>query len=151
MERRKKQWYGDYKTVAINPWVYFDSGKKWLEDTRISVTNEQWDNFLHEVVSKELLDYEGKMVLPKKTNNYWELLALKYAIEIAMKLNIKEVYGDSKNAIDFRSKWQCSLNDTDTKKLSEETTKLREKFESQWWQIEWISWSSNPADLGDHK
>lgn len=151
LERRKKQWYGDYKTVAINPWVYFDSGKKWLEDTRISVTNEQWDNFLHEVVSKELLDYEGKMVLPKKTNNYWELLALKYAIEIAMKLNIKEVYGDSKNAIDFRSKWQCSLNDTDTKKLSEETTKLREKFESQWWQIEWISWSSNPADLGDHK
>lgn len=148
---RLESWaHYDTKLQVTTKGIYFDAGTWWWGKTRISVTDEKGNDLLDKAIKKELLDQDWKMTI-EKTNNYWELLACKYAIQIAENMNIKNIFGDSKNAIDYWSKWICKIQDNETNSLSKEVTELRKKFESIWWEIKWISWWNNPADLGFHK
>mgnify|MGYP001599598705 CR=1 FL=1 len=86
-------------------------------------------------------------------DNYGELLACKYALQIAMQTGVKKVFGDSKLVIDF---WSQGI--AKKKELPEETytlvvdvSALRRVFEAEGGSVERISGDDNPADLGFHR
>lgn len=131
--------------------VYFDAGTGRGEGVEIRVTDEKGKNILHKVLSKKELT-AGKHLLGKEvTNNYGELLACKYAIEIAMAEDIKRVFGDSKLVIEFWTKWHVKKEvPEETFKLAREVAGLRKEFEEQGGEVIRISGDDNPADLGFH-
>ncbi|MBM3257377.1 MAG: ribonuclease HI [Candidatus Liptonbacteria bacterium] len=135
----------------LEPGIYFDAGTGRGEGVEISVTDEKGKNLLHKAISKEELT-RGKHLLGKEvTNNYGELLACKYAIEIAMAEDVKKVFGDSKLVIEFWTKWRVKKEvPEETFKLAREVAKLREEFEEQGGEVIRISGDDNPADLGFH-
>ena len=91
----------------LEPGIYFDAGTGRGEGVEISVTDEKGKNLLHKAVSKSDLNKFGKhRVGEDATNNYGELLALRYALEIARADGIKKIFGDSKLVIDFWSRWR---------------------------------------------
>ena len=96
----------------------------------------------------------GKHAVLEKnaTNNYGELLALKYALEIAEKLNIKKIFGDSKLVIEYWSQWKMKRKELPhaTVELAGEVAAMREAFEKNGGHIVRISGDDNPADLGFH-
>ncbi len=138
----------------LRPGIYFDAGTGRGDGVEISVTDEHGKNLLHKVLSKRAVNRFGKHVIGNEaaTNNYGELLALKYALEIAHKEKIKKVFGDSKLVIEFWSQWRIKRNDLpeDTVDLADEVSALRETFEANGGVIERISGDYNPADLGFH-
>jgi ribonuclease HI len=87
------------------------------------------------------------------TNNYGELLALKYAIQIAKKTKHKKIFGDSKLVIEYWSMGIAKAKDLPTKtvKLIFEVSSLRESFEESGGKVLRISGADNPADLGFHR
>ena len=56
------------------------------------------------------------------TNNYGELLALKFALAIAQKMRVKQLFGDSKLVIEFWSQWRIKRKD-----LPDETVQLADE------------------------
>ncbi len=78
----------------LEPGIYFDAGTGRGNGVEISVTDETGKNLLHKALSKKELNAFGKhnVVLDdgEATNNYGELLALRYALAIAKKE--KEAY-----------------------------------------------------------
>ncbi len=145
---------GDYAIKVVKksePGIYFDAGTGRGEGVDISVTDEKGKNLLHKVIPKKELA-EGKHLLGKEvTNNYGELLACKYAIEIAMAENIQKVFGDSKLVIEFWTKWRVKKEVPEkTFQLAHEVSGLREEFEKRGGKIMRISGEDNPADLGFH-
>ncbi|MBI2889087.1 MAG: ribonuclease H family protein [Candidatus Liptonbacteria bacterium] len=143
--------YGVKHVQKIEPGIYFDAGTGRGEGVEISVTNEKGKNLLHKAISKVELT-RGKHLLGKEvTNNYGELLACKYAIEIAMAENIKKVFGDSKLVIEFWTRWRIKKDvPEETFKLAREAAGLRKEFEEQGGEVIRISGDDNPADLGFH-
>jgi ribonuclease HI len=137
------------------PGVYFDAGTGRGEGVEISVTDEKGENLLPRVLSRTKLNRFGKHLVAHvdATNNYGELLALKYALKYAIKEEEKSVFGDSKLVIDFWSKYQIKRKEVSprTVKLAEEVSKLREKFEGLGGVISRVSGADNPADLGFHR
>lgn len=147
-----KNWANyEAKLTASIPWIYFDAGTWRWNWTEASVTDENGSDLLDVVLAESELNTHKKLELSWETNNLWELTACKLALQIALKKWIKRVFGDSKLVIDYRSKWSCNLKDTKVLNLANEVAILRQKFEDDWWIIEYISWGSNPADLGFHK
>lgn len=71
----------------LKPGIYFDAGTGRGEGVEVSVTDETGKNLLHEVLSEKKLNLFGKHRVrnDSATNNYGELLALRYALEIAKK------------------------------------------------------------------
>jgi ribonuclease HI len=142
------------KKSNLNKGIYFDAGTGYGKGVEISVTNEKGNDLLHEVIPVGSINYRGKhWIFDKKTtNNFGELLACKYAIQIAKKHKIKKVFGDSKLVIDYWSlgKIKKDVNET-TKTLAYETAKLRKIFEKSGGVIKHISGDNNPADLGFHR
>ena len=69
----------------LEPGVYFDAGTGRGEGVEISVTDEHGKNLLHKAIAAKELNTFGKHLLDNDdaTNNYGELLALNYALEIA--------------------------------------------------------------------
>ena len=153
-----KEWLGlgawyEVKTVKkLEPGIYFDAGTGRGGGVEISVTDERGKNFLHKVLAKKKLNRFGKQVLGGgATNNYGELLACKYAIEIAAKEGVKKVFGDSKLIIDFWSKWRVKKQtQEETFELAREVAGLRKKFEEKGGEVIRVSGDDNPADLGFH-
>jgi ribonuclease HI len=146
---------GDYAIKVIKklePGVYFDAGTGRGEGVEVSVTDEKGKNLLHKALSKEELNRFKKYALgTEATNNYGELLACKYALEIAMKTGVKKVFGDSKLVIEFWSKWRVRKDvPEETFKLAREVAALRKEFEEQGGEVIRISGDDNPADLGFH-
>jgi len=80
--------------------IYFDAGTGRGEGVEVSVTDEKGINLLHKVVSSKKLNRFGKHLVGSEsaTNNYGELLALKYAIEIARKEKIKNITANKRYA-----------------------------------------------------
>ena len=141
--------------VKLLPGIYFDAGTGRGEGVEISVTDEKGKNLLHKAISKYELNQFGKHLIKSDiaTNNFGELLALRYALEIAKKMKVKWVFGDSKLVIEYWSQWRIKAKDLpeETVELAHEVAELREKFEASGGSIERIGGGHNPADLGFHR
>ncbi len=135
--------------------IYFDAGTGRGEGVEISVTDEAGKNLLHKVFKKGNLNKFGKHLIesPSATNNYGELLALRYALEIAKKTQAKKIFGDSRLVIDYWSQWKMKRKELpeETVELATKVAKMRERFEKKGGEIERISGGENPADLGFHR
>ena len=123
--------------------VYFDAGTGRGDGVEVSVTDEKGKNLLHKALSKKEVNRFGKYLVGDEsaTNNYGELLALKYALEIARKEKIRSVFGDSKLVIDFWSRWRIKRKDLsdETVALADHVSAIRESFEADGGSVERIS------------
>ncbi len=144
----------EVKHISAKDGIYFDAGTGAGNGVEISVTDKKANSLLNKVLSKDKINNRGFYLLPQGvTNNFGELLACKYALEIAIKENIKNIFGDSKLVVDFWSKGYIKKDNLpkETVELSNEVKKLRYRFEINGGVIELISGASNPADLGFHR
>lgn len=134
--------------------IYFDAGTGRGHGVEISVTDEKGRNLLHKALSKKELNRFGKHLVddPMATNNYGELLALKYALKIARKEKVKKIFGDSRLVIDYWSRWHVKRKELpeETVALAGDVAKLRKNFEKKGGVVARISGAHNPADLGFH-
>lgn len=151
---------------ALLKGIYFDAGTGRGRGVEISVTDERGKDLLEHVLPKTHINRFGKhWIFRDVTNNYGELLACKYALEIALKTGVKKIFGDSKLVIDYWSKGIIKKSTlplpslAPTKKIvTQETvdlafvvTKLRKEFEGKNGRIYYIPGEKNPADLGFHR
>ena len=142
----------------LEPGVYFDAGTGRGDGVEISVTDERGNNLLHKAIPKSDINKFGKHNVrvgdgaTDATNNYGELLALRYALEIARASGVKKIFGDSKLVIDYWSQWRMKRKELpeETVKLAEEVSALRDAFEAGGGMVGRISGDHNPADLGFH-
>lgn len=145
----------DYSFVKdFEPGVYFDAGTGRGQGVEVSVTDEKGKNLLENVLPAKKLNKFGKYLLGNDfTNNYGELLAFKFALEIASKKKIKKIFGDSRLVINYWSKGSVKIQNIspETLELIDEVVFLREKFEKKGGVIIYISGKDNPADLGFHR
>jgi len=145
----------DYKskTTASEKGIYFDAGTGAGNGVEISVTDETGNSLLSKILKKKDINEKGFHLIPDAvTNNFGELLACKYALQIALKEDIKNIFGDSKLILDYWSKGYIKKElSEETISLANEVKKLRYNFEKEGGKMEHISGGSNPADLGFHK
>ena len=144
----------EIKHLADKDGIYFDAGTGAGNGVEISVTDKHGKSLLSKVLPKAKINNRGFYLLGKEvTNNLGELLACRYALEIALKDGEKNIFGDSKLVIDFWSKGYIKKDNLpeETIELAFEIKKLRYRFEQDGGKIELISGASNPADLGFHK
>ena len=138
---------------TFTPGIYFDAGTGRGNGVETSVTNEKWESLLLHFRPTLKINAYGKHLLGNYvTNNYGELFACFCALQIALKLKVKEVYGDSALIINYWSKGFIKKDELplETVKLSQKVTLLRKDFESRGGTITLISGGANPADLGFH-
>lgn len=136
------------------PGIYFDAGTGRGFGVEISVTDENGKDLLDKVIEKEFINEHGKHLLSsEKTNNYGELLACKYALELAIREGVNHVFGDSKIIIEYWSQGKIKKEGIapETRTLAFAVKKLRDTFEKQGGQLERVSGDDNPADLGFHR
>lgn len=136
------------------PGIYFDAGTGRGDGVEISVTDEGGRDLLVRVLPKEFINKHGKHLLASdKTNNYGELLACSYALELAIREGVKQIFGDSKIIIDYWSKGRIKTEGIapETRSLAFATKKLRDVFELEGGEVRRISGDDNPADLGFHR
>jgi len=138
------------KNTASEDGIYFDAGTGAGNGVEISVTDKNGKSLLGEVLA---LNERGNYWIKEAvTNNFGELLACKYALEIALKKNCKKIFGDSKLILDYWSKGFIKKElPEETRALAGEVKKLRFDFERQGGEMKHISGGSNPADLGFHR
>lgn len=142
------------KPEKLESGIYFDAGTGRGKGTEISVTDEKGEDLLHVVLSKKNINKFGKHLVGKTaTNNYGELLACLYAMQVAMKTGVKKVFGDSKLVIDYWSKGFIKKDKiaSETVELAETVAGLREEFEEEGGRVIHVSGDNNPADLGFHR
>lgn len=139
--------------IAREPGIYFDAGTGGGNGVEINVTDSRGHSLLHRVLPENELSARGHHLLEGgRTNNYGELLACKYALQIALETGMEKIFGDSKLVLDFWSKGRIKKEmDAETVALAGEVAKLRKKFERWGGCIGRISGGANPADLGFHK
>lgn len=134
--------------------IYFDAGTGRGIGVEVKVTNEKGENILSELLTKDKINSYGNYTAKAgSTNNFGELLGCYIALKIALKENIKMIFGDSKLILDYWSKGimnRDKLNE-DTLKLIETVSKLRKEYEKNGGKLKHISGDINPADLGFHK
>jgi viroplasmin and RNaseH domain-containing protein len=138
----------------LEPGVYFDAGTGRGQGVEVSVTDEKGGNLLAEIVPKNKLNKFGKYFLEKGlTNNYGELLACKFALELALKKKIRKIFGDSRLVINYWSKGFVKEENVsfETLELIDSVSVLRNKFEEKKGAMIHISGKDNPADLGFHR
>jgi len=139
----------------LEPGIYFDAGTGRGAGVEVSVTDEKGKNLLHKALGATELNKFGKQLVgtDDATNNYGELLALKYALEIARATRVKHVFGDSKLVIEFWSQWHIKRKDLpeETVALADDVSRAREAFEKTGGTVGRISGDFNPADLGFHQ
>ncbi len=137
----------------LEPGIYFDAGTGRGRGVEASVTDETGKSLLDQVLPPSHINRHGKhWIFDDVTNNYGELLACKYALQIANKLEVKKVFGDSKLVIDSWSQWKIRSGvDEKTRRLAKEVSALRRDFGQRGGSIKHISGYDNPADLGFHR
>ncbi|MDD3919543.1 MAG: viroplasmin family protein [Candidatus Pacebacteria bacterium] len=140
------------KHLAAEEGIYFDAGTGAGKGVQINVTDQNGKSLLHRIMD-EKLDSKGHYTIPEvATNNFGELLASKYALQLAIKDGSKKIFGDSKLILDYWSKGYIKKEVGEkTVELALEVKKLRYEFEKAGGQMIHISGGSNPADLGYHK
>lgn len=145
--------------------IYFDAGTGRGQGVEISVTDEKGNDLLHEILPKNRINQFGKhRVAEPATNNYGELLACKYALELARKKKIKNVFGDSTLVLTYWSRGIIKKTPqalpllslkreipAETIHLSKTVTRMRREFEKSGGRLEYIPGKDNPADLGFHR
>jgi len=147
---------GEKKSVVRMQGVYFDAGTgRGMGLVEVNVTDERGESLLPKIVNPKRVTRFGTYVITRRTatNNYGELLALFYALEIASREGIKRVYGDSRLVIDYWSKGiikQKAFRKS-VYALVSKVVSLRQRFEAAGGTIEYISGNENPADLGFHR
>jgi ribonuclease HI len=141
------------KNVAVEDGIYFDSGTGAGNGVEINVSDKMGKKLLHKVMQKEKINEKGHHFADEgTTNNFGELLACKYALQLAIKEGIKKVFGDSKLVVEYWSKGHIKYEvGEETVELAQEVKLLRKEFEKQGGEMILISGGSNPADLGYHK
>jgi len=141
------------KNIAVEDGIYFDSGTGAGNGVEINVSDKMGKKLLHKVLSKEKINEKGHHFADEGvTNNFGELLACKYALQLAIKEKVKKVFGDSKLVIEYWSKGHIKYEvGEETVNLAQEVKILRREFEAMGGKIILISGGSNPADLGFHK
>lgn len=141
------------KHIAREAGIYFDAGTGGGNGTEINVSDQRGYGLLHQVLPENELSSKGHYLLKGgKTNNFGELLACKYALQIALESGAMKIFGDSKLVLDFWSKGRIKKEmDSETITLAREAAKLRQKFERLGGHLSRISGGANPADLGFHK
>lgn len=142
------------KHIASENGIYFDAGTGGGNGVEINVADARGNGLLFKVLPEKELNAKGHYQVPGKvTNNYGELLACRYALEIALQDNAAKIFGDSKLIIDYWSKGyiKSQSNDPETIALVDKVKQLRWQFEKRGGRITHISGGSNPADLGFHK
>lgn len=131
--------------------IYFDAGTGRGAGVEASVTDEKGNDLLWEAVSGKKLNPFGKLPLAGATNNFGELTAAKYALQLALAKGVKRVFGDSRLILEYWSKGLVNKTiPAKTVKLAKEVAVLRAEFEKKGGTIEFISGDWNPADLGFH-
>jgi ribonuclease H-related protein len=141
------------KHTASKKGIYFDAGTGAGKGVEISVTDETGNSLLNKILKKKEINEKGNhWIINNVTNNFGELLACKYALEIALKGDIKNIFGDSKLILDYWSKGFIKKNlPEETISLANEVKRLRYSFEKDGGKMDHISGGSNPADLGFHR
>ncbi|OGZ45292.1 MAG: hypothetical protein A3C84_02055 [Candidatus Ryanbacteria bacterium RIFCSPHIGHO2_02_FULL_48_12] len=146
---------GDYAAKHVaNSGIYFDAGTGRGDGVEISVTDETGADLLQEILPTQKINRHGKHLIQKDvSNNFGELLACRYALELALKRGVMHVFGDSKLIIDYWSKGYINVPNVtrETLELASRVADLRKEFEAAGGRIEHISGDDNPADLGFHK
>lgn len=138
------------KTTASEEGIYFDAGTGAGKGVEISVTDKNGKSLLGEVLKTN--ERGNYFIENNVTNNFGELLACKYALEIALKKECLKIFGDSKLIIEYWSKGYIKKElPEETRVLAKEVKDLRYQFEKRGGEIKHISGGSNPADLGFHK
>lgn len=158
-----------YGTKTVRPnleqGIYFDAGTGRGEGVEISVTDEKGSDLLKEILEKKFINRHGKHLIPGNvTNNYGELLACKYALELALKKKIKKIFGDSMLILKYWSRGVIKKTPQalpllavrreipkETINLAHTVTELRKKFEKAGGILKYIPGDDNPADLGFHR
>lgn len=136
------------KNTASIDGVYFDAGTGLGMGVEVSVTDKNGKTLL-----KKGINNRGNYLIKEKvTNNFGELLACKFALEIALEKGCKKIFGDSKLILDYWSRGYIKKEIAEeTRKLALEVKKLRDDFEKDGGKMLHISGGSNPADLGFHQ
>ena len=152
---------GEYRSraelrMSLPPGIYFDAGTgRGLGYVEINVTDEKGGSLLDSVVPAIKISRYDTHVITRKgaTNNYGELLACKYALEIALGRRISKVYGDSALVINHWSKGIMKEKKLplSTRTLVKTVGRLRSQFEENGGSVIRISGDINPADLGFHR
>lgn len=139
---------------SLREGVFFDAGTGRGIGVEVRVTDIKGTSYLPKHLPSNMVNKFGNFLTPDySTNNYGELIGLFLAIDIALKENLKEIFGDSKLVIDYWSKGafkKDNLNDK-TVSLIEKVILKRKNFESLGGKISHVSGDINPADLGFHK
>ena len=139
----------------LEPGIYFDAGTGRGNGVEISVTDAHGKNLLHKVLAAKQVNRFGKHLVKDRTatNNYGELLALRYALEIAKRQKVKHIFGDSLLVIGYWSQYKIKRKELpeETVELADEVAELRKAFEKKGGTIKRISGDHNPADLGFHR
>ncbi len=141
------------KHIAAKPGIYFDAGTGAGNGVEINVTDARGNGLLWKVLPESELNGKGHFrVKGNVTNNFGELLACKYALQIALENGTQKVFGDSALILDFWSKGYIKKNmGSQTIALVDEVLALRKKFERAGGALARISGGANPADLGFHR
>lgn len=136
------------KNTASVDGVYFDAGTGLGMGVEISVTDKNGKTLLKEGVNER-----GNFLIKESvTNNFGELLACKFALEIALEKNCKKIFGDSKLILEYWSRGYIKKEiPEETRKLAQQVKQLRYEFEKNGGEVLHISGGSNPADLGFHQ
>ncbi len=140
------------KHLAAAAGIYFDAGTGGGNGVEINVTDARGQGLLYRVLPESDLSQKGHYQVKRVTNNYGELLACKYALQLALETGEMKVFGDSALVIDYWSKGHIKNEmGADTIDLAKEVAKLRWRFEQNGGELARISGGANPADLGYHK
>lgn len=134
--------------------IYFDAGTGRGIGVEVRVTDKMGTSILHKFLPEKYINEFGNYLAPKgATNNFGELAGIYFAIEIAVKEKIFEIYGDSSLVIDYWSKGYIKKDNVNEKTydLAMKVKAKREFFESIGGKVTHISGDFNPADLGFHK
>ena len=134
--------------------IYFDAGTGRGIGVEVRVTSKDGNSLLEKLLPKEKINEFGNFLMPKgATNNFGELAGIYFALEIAFKEKIFNIYGDSSLVIEYWSKGFIKKDNVSSKtyELAMKVREKREYFESIGGKITHISGDFNPADLGFHK
>jgi ribonuclease HI len=141
------------KHLAAEVGIYFDAGTGGGKGVEINVTDNRGNGLLWKVLPESKLNEKGHyLIRDNVTNNFGELLACRYALQIALESGTMKIFGDSALVLDYWSKGHVK-NDkkAETIALADEVAHLRKEFENRGGRLAQISGGANPADLGFHK
>ena len=101
---------------------------------RLTMPVREGTSNIHLALDEEFITAEGNYRLKNRTNNFGELTGLYLAIQVAMKLGQKKIFGDSKLVIEYWSKGYIrkeKAKDPDLMELVQKTKTLRQQYEKQ--------------------